>query len=122
MNAETVVGVDIGTDAIKIIVSEKNQTNEKPNILYAISSPSHGFRGGYISDIDLAFLSVSQAFKTAEKKIRQKIERAKFSIGGKGLQSHIIKTKLSINQQKEEINHQDIENILEKSERLFSEK
>jgi cell division protein FtsA len=119
---EFITGIDIGTSDIKILITEKPTQNEKPLILHAISSPSHGFRHGYVTDADLALKSLHNAIKKIEKKSRKKIQSAKFSISGIGLSSQLVRTKISISRKNSEITQSDIDDVLEKSERLFSEK
>ena len=39
-------GIDLGTDSIKVVVTEK--TNDKFQVLASVSSPSNGIKNGYI--------------------------------------------------------------------------
>ncbi len=117
MTNEYVTGIDIGTHAIKIVVTESSQNN-RPHILHAISSLSHGFRHGYMSDFEMAQKSLALAIKKVEKITKQKIEEAYFSISGMGLSSRYVKTEISVN----EITERDIHELIEKAERLFTQK
>ncbi len=116
------VGIDIGTNSIKIIVSEYHQKNEKPYILHAIESKSQGFRNGYIVDKDEAFNSLIHALNKVKKITKKDIKKAKFSIGGIGLASKYIRTNVDIDSENEEISESDIFNLIQKSENLFSQK
>lgn len=60
-------GIDLGTDSIKVVVTEK--TNDKFQVLASVSSPSNGIKNGYIEDTKLAINSV----KTAMKKINEQL-------------------------------------------------
>ncbi len=60
-------GIDLGTDSIKVVVTEK--INDKFQVLASISSPSNGIKNGYIIDTKLAINSV----KTAMKKINEQL-------------------------------------------------
>lgn len=115
-------GIDIGTHTIKIVITEKiSQKDNRAKILYAIESPSHGFRHGYITDIDAASSALSRALKKIESVSKIKIDEAQFSIGGAGLSSKNIRTNITI-AEKEEVSNKDIDNLIQKSEELFSQK
>jgi cell division protein FtsA len=60
-------GIDLGTDSIKVVVTEK--VNDKFQVLASVSSPSNGIKNGYIVDTKLAINSV----KTAMKKISEQL-------------------------------------------------
>lgn len=60
-------GIDLGTDSIKVVVTEKN--NDRFQVLASVSSPSSGIKNGYIVDTKLAINSV----KTAMKKINEQL-------------------------------------------------
>ncbi len=54
-------GIDLGTDSIKIVVSEK--VNDKYYVLASVSSPSSGIENGLIVDTKAAVTSVKNAFR-----------------------------------------------------------
>ncbi len=117
-----ITGIDIGTNSIKIIVSEYHQKIEEPYILHAIESPSYGFQNGYVIDLDEAIKSLIVALNKARKITKKEIKKANFSIGGIGMISQYIRTSIEIDRKKGEINNYDIHNLIKKSESLFSQK
>ena len=54
-------GIDLGTNSIKIVVSEK--VNDKYNVLASVSSPSLGIKNGFVSDTKAACNSIKNAVK-----------------------------------------------------------
>jgi len=70
--------VDIGSDSIKIIVCELYQN--KLNLLAASSFKSKGIKKGLITDVDLASLTVKQAFTETEQMLGIKIKRVIASV------------------------------------------
>ena len=67
-------GIDLGTDSIKIVVSEK--VNDKYYILASVSSPSSGIENGFIVDMKAAVTSVKNAFRQIHELLGIKIVKA----------------------------------------------
>ena len=67
-------GIDLGTDSIKIIVSEK--VNDKFYVLASVSSPSRGIKDGFVEDTKLAVGSVKTALKQIQDMLGVKITKA----------------------------------------------
>jgi len=66
-------GIDLGSDSIKIVVSEK--INDKFQVLASCSSPSNGIKNGYIVDVKLAIASVKNALKKIDEQLGIKITK-----------------------------------------------
>ena len=66
-------GIDLGSDSIKIIVSEK--VNEKYHVLACSSTPSSGIKNGFISDMKSAVASVKNAVREASEALGMKITK-----------------------------------------------
>lgn len=66
-------GIDLGSNSIKIVVSEK--VNDKFQVLASVSSPSNGIKNGYIVDVKLAIASVKQALKKIDEQLGIKITK-----------------------------------------------
>jgi len=122
MKNEYTTGIDIGTHSIKIIIAEEKAQNSQPRILYATESPSHGFRNGYIIDIDAASNSLAVALKKIETNAKIQVEQARFSISGIGLSSQYVRTSIDISKRDDEITDSHIAEVIQKSEQLFLQK
>ena len=66
-------GIDLGTDSVKIVVSEK--INDKFQVLASVSSPSKGIKNGFITDTKLAVASVKNAVKEVNDSLGIKINK-----------------------------------------------
>ena len=66
-------GIDLGTDSIKIIVSEK--INEKYHVLACTCSPSSGIKNGFVSDMKSAVSSVRNAIKEVNDMLGMKVTK-----------------------------------------------
>lgn len=86
MNRNIRVGIDIGTYQIKVVVSERNQSESSlPKIIGTGIAESKGLRHGYIINTEDVRESISRAIAQAEKSSGVKISRAYISVGGIGL-------------------------------------
>ncbi|MCI8460828.1 MAG: cell division protein FtsA, partial [Bacilli bacterium] len=66
-------GIDLGTDSIKIVVTEK--VNDKFYVLASVSSPSMGIKNGFIVDTKLAIGSVKNALRQVNEMLGIKITK-----------------------------------------------
>lgn len=66
-------GIDLGTDSIKIVVSEK--VNDKFYVLASVSSPSMGIKNGFIVDTKLAIGSCKNALRQVNEMLGIKITK-----------------------------------------------
>lgn len=116
------IGIDIGTHAIKIIIAENLVNEALPRIIHAVESPSHGFRHGYITDNEKAHKSFQIAITKGEREYKQKISHARFSLGGVGLSSQYVRTSIENPKKNHEITDRNVEEVIQKAEELFSQK
>ncbi len=70
---EIYTGIDLGTDSIKIIVSEK--VNDKFYVLASTCSPSEGIKNGFIEDTKLAASSVKRAIRELDDLLGVKVTK-----------------------------------------------
>ena len=119
MNNDLTIGIDFGTNTIKIIVAE-SIPNQSPRIISNIESPSHGFRHGYIVDQDRAI----ESFNLALVKLAtagHKVLKARIAFGGVGLKSQYIRTSID-NIKNNEVAERHVHEVVQKAEDLFIEK
>lgn len=114
------IGINIGTNSIKIVSTENIQSEQK--IVHAYSFSNKGWRHGYINDPEIAFESLKKAIDEYQEKTGELIKSARFSIGGIGLESQTVKTNIEIAKKAEEITKNHIIEIQEKAETLFEKK
>jgi len=70
---EVFTGIDLGTDSIKVVVTEK--INDKFYVLASVSSPSSGIKNGFVEDTKAAVNSIRSAVKQAEEMVGFKITK-----------------------------------------------
>ena len=67
-------GIDLGTDSIKIVVTEK--VNDKYYVLASVSNPSMGIKNGFIEDSKAASSSIKKALRQINEDLGIKITKA----------------------------------------------
>src|SRR6185312_12716844 len=108
--ANTVVGLDIGTTTIRVVVAEL-RPDGKVDIVGLGSTPSRGLRKGVVINIEATVEAISKAVSQAETMAGSEITSVYAAISGshiKGLNSHGI-----VGIKHREVSAQDIEKVIE---------
>ncbi len=79
---EIIVGLDIGSSAVRVLVGQFSANDEKPHIVGVGIAPSSGIRRGVIVDVEEAVGSISTALEKAERVTGFPIESVYVSLGG----------------------------------------
>lgn len=111
-SSDIVVGLDIGTTKIAVIVGRKNEFG-KIEILGMGKSDSVGVSRGVVLNIDQTVQSIRSAVEEAENKSGVDIKVVNVGIAGqhiKSLQHRGIKTRASLD---DEISQKDIDSLIE---------
>lgn len=103
--------IDMGSDTIKIVVSELYQN--KLNLLAASSFKSKGIKKGLITDVELATKSVKDAIKEIEEMIGIRIKKVIASIPSFNAEYSVVKGDLKINREDNIVTSNDIIKVLE---------
>jgi len=121
MARQIVVGIDIGTSQVKVIVAEGffNQGKFVPKIIGTGLAESKGLSRGYISNTSEASHSVKLAVSRAEKMSGVKIRQAYVSFGGLGLGSVTSSGTIAISRADLEITDRDMALVLESAEKAI---
>ena len=112
-----IVGLDIGTTKIVVIVGRKNEQN-KIEIMGVGKSESLGIARGMVRNIDQTVTSIEKAVKEASDKSGVKIEFVNVGIAGqhiKSLQHRGVYTRTDSTQ---EITQHDVDALIDSMERL----
>ncbi|GMQ95120.1 MAG: cell division protein FtsA [Patescibacteria group bacterium] len=110
-----VVGMDIGTYSIRVVVSSYVKGAAAPTIMGTSISPSRGLKHGYIINGRDAIKSVRSAIKIAEQSSGVKIKSVFLSIGGISLESIISPGSIQISRADEEVTELDIQKAISAS-------
>jgi cell division protein FtsA len=108
---EVIVGLDIGTTKVCVIVGEVDASG-KINIIGQGTSPSTGLRKGIIVDADRAVDAICEAKELAEIECGLKIRRAYVGIAGGHLCSMNNRGAVQIFNRHPEITDDDVQNVL----------
>lgn len=106
----TVVGLDIGTSTISVVVGELLHDG-KVNIIGIGTSPSRGLRKGMVINVEATVESIAQAVSQAETMAGTEIHQVLASLSGshiKGFNSHGI-----VGIRNKEVSALDIEKVIE---------
>ena len=127
LGRRTSVGIDIGTNTVKVIVTEhgnssdsKNLTglgNGLPRIIGSGIAESKGLRHGYITNISEAAKSIKQAVAAAEKSSGIKIRKAYIAVGGVGVSAIVSTGSIITTKADTEITDLDVKRACEESEK-----
>jgi len=117
MESEIVVGLDIGTTKIAVLVGRRNE-HGKIEILGIGKAESLGVARGVVLNIDETVRAIKQAMEEASNKSGVDIKVVNVGIAGqhiKSLQHRGMKTRRSID---DEISQKDIDELIEDMYRL----
>lgn len=117
VNSEIIVGLDIGTTKIAVLVCKKNEQN-KIEIMGVGNSPSIGIARGMVLNIDQTVESILRAVEEASAKSGVEIKYVNVGIAGqhiKSLQHRGIHTRNDLDK---EISQQDVDMLIESMEKL----
>jgi len=109
--SNTIVGVDIGTSKVSVVIGQGQE--EALNILGVAEIESRGIRKGQIVDIVESASALNQALDTAERMAGASIDNAFVSISGSHIESQNSKGVVAIASQDHEISAEDVDRVLE---------
>ncbi len=121
MSNDIITGIDIGTNTIKIVVSEVSEDGST-KILGVGTSKSGGLRNGYIVDLPSTTASVSKALDNAVKNARLRPSSAYLSIGGISLSGITADGTTYIRHGDSTISEQDFENSIQDASQKSEDK
>ncbi len=116
-----VTGIDIGTQAIKIVVCEYNAKSGSLVVRGSTKRRSRGLRRGHIVDGEELVAALSEAVADAAKDARAPIKHALISIGGASLVTYIGLGAVAVSRADAEVTNLDIERALAESEKRIAE-
>ncbi|MGA1862974.1 cell division protein FtsA [Deferribacter thermophilus] len=105
-----VVGLDIGTTKICVVVGQKNEFGTV-DILGVGKAPSTGLRKGVVINIDATVESIRQAIKEAEKMCGFQIKNATVGIAGGHIKSFNSRGIIAVKNR--EVTKKDVERVIE---------
>lgn len=118
MTRQIIVGIDIGTSEVKVVIAEGLLERGHPvvKIIGTGSCESKGVYRGYITDVAEVAKSIETAVSKAEKISGAKVRRVYLSFGGIGLSSVLTDGSVMITRADLEITDKDLAQVLEAAE------
>lgn len=108
-----VVGLDIGTTKVCVIVARKSGNDSKIDVIGVGNSPTKGLRRGAVIDVEETVSSIGTAIEKAERMSGARIDHAYISVGGPHLESDESKGVVAISNQDNEIATEDEDRTIE---------
>lgn len=115
MARDIIIGLDVGTSAVKIVVAENQPPNDL-HILAAVQKSSAGLRRGYIMDSETSAEVIKSAAKEAERISNAGMKHAYVSIGGVKLEASRAKGTVMVSRADNEIAENDIKRAITQAE------
>ncbi|MCH4008444.1 cell division protein FtsA [Companilactobacillus sp.] len=109
-NSEFFVGLDIGTNSIKVVVAEAS--DDKLNVVGVGSERSEGVSRGVIVDIDKAAGAIKRAVKKAETQANITIKEVVVGISANMLQIEKCQGMIAVGTQSKEITENDVRQVM----------
>lgn len=110
---EILVGLDLGTSKITVVVAERDGSSGDAQIIGVGQAPSNGIRKGLIVHLDQAVRSVKQAISDAENMVGINLTEATVSFSSGDLQSIRSKGMISLGRAPRSVIDLDIKRVIE---------
>ena len=117
---EILVGLDLGTSKIAVIVAERDSRFQEAQIIGIGFAPSQGIRKGLIINLEQAVRSVRQAVKDAQNMVGFEITEATVSFSGLDVTSVTSKGMVSLGRTPRQVSIADVERVIEAAQSELS--
>lgn len=119
MKQGVTVGIDIGTHATRIVMSEGFDKIGNPKLLSIAKIESRGLRHGYIVNQREVTKTVKKAIDITEKTSGLSFKKVTVAMGGISLSSDVVSCSLQIPKSQNHITDADVQRLTQKSEDVF---
>ncbi|MCP4724800.1 MAG: cell division protein FtsA [bacterium] len=109
---DIIVGLDIGTTKICVIIAEKGKF-EEIKILGVGTSPSHGLRRGVVINIDKTCQSIQKAVQDAERMAGVEVKAVYAGIAGDHIRSLNSRGIVAVSRENNEIQTDDVDRAID---------
>jgi cell division protein FtsA len=117
---EILVGLDLGTSKIAVVVAERDSRFQEAQIIGVGFAPSQGIRKGLIINLEQAVRSVRQAVKDAENMVGFEITEATVSFSGIDVASVTSRGMISLGRTPRQVSISDVERVIEAAQSELS--
>lgn len=113
-----IVGLDIGTQNIRVVQGKVDEQTGKINIIGASSVPANGLRRGVIVDIDEAVSSISSSLERVERMTGVPVRLANVAVGGNHIACVESKGVIAVSRADGEISDSDVVRVIDASQAI----
>lgn len=113
-----IVGLDIGTQTIRVVQGKLDEQTGKINIIGASSVQANGLRRGVIVDIDEAVSSISNALERVERMTGVPVRAANVAVGGNHIACVDSKGVIAVSRADGEISESDVVRVIDASQAI----
>ena len=118
-----IVGLDIGTSVIRVVIGEINESTGKLEVIGCASKESGGINKGSIVNIEKAKDAIKEAIETAEYNASVAVSSVVLGIGGsqiEGKNSRVVVPVRSNGRTNGEITEEDVKKVIENATEILS--
>jgi cell division protein FtsA len=118
-----IVGLDIGTSVIRVVIGELNESTDKLEVIGTASIESGGINKGSIVNIEKAKDAIKEAIETAEYNASVTVDSVVLGIGGsqvEGKNSRAVVPVRSNGRTNREITEEDVNKVIENATEILS--
>ncbi len=112
--ADRIVGVDLGTTKIAVIIAEPEESNHL-RVIGVGGSPTEGMRRGVIINLDRAVHSIEKAVDAASKMAGYKVDSCYAGISGSHIESITSHAMVAISKPGTEITRKDVDRVIDQA-------
>ncbi len=113
MKDRLIIGLDIGTSAIRAVAGQFNQTDDGFYILAAAETPANGVSKGMIVSVEDAVSSTTNCLEQLERVVGQPINSAYVGISGAHITTMMSRGVIAVSRADNEITEHDVERAVE---------
>ena len=117
---EILVGLDLGTSKIAVVVAERDSRFQEAQIIGVGYAPSQGIRKRLIINLEQAVRSVRHAVKDAENMVGFEISEATVSFSGIDVASVTSRGMISLGRTPRQVSISDVERVIEAAQSELS--
>lgn len=115
---QIICGLDLGTNTVRTIVSQKRKGAGKLAILGIGEAPSAGMRKGMVVDVDEAAASVKESVKLAEQASGYTVRSVLANVSGPHITCRMSKGVVSVSRADQEISMEDLARVMNQAQSL----
>jgi len=111
-----IVGIDIGSSSIKVVVAEQVRGEEAPRVIAVATNPSSGIRRGVIIDADDISKVLSETLQAAQRMGGVNFSHAILNIGGADIAFQNSKGVVAVGRADGEVIEDDINRVINEAQ------